>query len=115
MLTELKIDPLGVSTDSLMLIISPDNLKEIVNVLEKVTPVYKAGHIEKGSGAVLVNDDGVELELQPLFRESPYTKVKGVVGEERPHDLFEKSQALQGAKEQALSKKRAVKEWLTKA
>jgi hydrogenase expression/formation protein len=113
MLDLLDIDYLGVSTDSLMLVLPKENVEKVKSVLERVTPVFEAGFVEKGEGAAIITEDGSKEELKPLFRESAYTKVKKVVGESSPVDLERMSKALDSAKREAIKKKNEVRKWLT--
>ncbi|RMF89831.1 MAG: hypothetical protein D6733_05480 [Methanobacteriota archaeon] len=115
MLEALGIDYLGVSTDSLLLILPEEDAPEVMKALEKVTPVYEVGRVEKGAGAAMIKEaDGSIEELKPLFRESAYTKVKRIVGETPPEDMVEMSRALDAAKKEAQKKKEEVKRWMAK-
>ncbi len=112
MLDSLEIDYLGVSTDSIMLILPGEYVKQAKSALEKITPVFEAGFVTEGRGAAIITDEGGEEELKPLFRESAYTRVKKVVGETRPDDLERMSKALDKAKREAKEKKEEIKEWM---
>jgi hydrogenase expression/formation protein len=114
MLDSLDIDYLGVSTDSLMLILPKEDVDEVQSVLERVTPIFEVGFVEKGEGAAIETKDGGEEELKPLFRESAYTKVKKIVGESRPDDLEQMSKALDDAKIESIKKKEEIKDWMAK-
>ncbi|MDI6860319.1 MAG: AIR synthase-related protein [Methanocellales archaeon] len=112
MLDELDIDYLGVSLDTL-LIIAPQNVAEdVLKVLRKhgisIAPV---GHIEKGSGAVLIKN-GKRHELTPKFRESAYTPIKKVVGEFPGVKLSRMQTKVDEAAERAREKKRKVMEFI---
>ncbi|MDI6640048.1 MAG: AIR synthase-related protein, partial [Methanocellales archaeon] len=112
MLDELDIDYLGVSLDAL-LIIAPQNVAEdVLKVLRKhgisIAPV---GHIEKGSGAVLIKN-GKRHELTPKFRESAYTPIKKVVGEFPGVKLSQMQTKVDEAAERAREKKRKVMEFI---
>ncbi len=84
MLQELDIDPFGISTDSLMLILPETRAKKVKKSLKKVTKIYEVGHVETGNGAWLGDRD-----FSPLFRESPYTRIKKVIGEKTPGNINE--------------------------
>jgi hydrogenase expression/formation protein len=114
LLDSLDIDYLGVSTDSLMLVLPKDNVEKVKSVLERVTPIFEVGFVEKGEGVTIVTKEGSEEELKPLFRESAYTKVKKVVGESSPKDLDQMSKALDNAKRETIKKKDEVKGWISK-
>jgi len=114
MLDLLEIDYLGVSTDSIMLVLPKANVERVKSVLKRVTPIFEVGFVEKGKGAAIITEDGGEEELKPLFRESAYTKVKKVVGESSPDEMERMSKALDKAKQQAKEKKKEIKEWMEK-
>ncbi len=107
MLDELNIDYLGVSTDSLMLILSEEYADDIKNLLSKVTKVYEVGFVEKGDGAFIFKD-GKEIPLKPFFREEPYTRVKKVVGKKIPENFEEMQNKIKKAIENAMKKKEKV-------
>jgi hydrogenase expression/formation protein len=113
MLEEQEIDYMGISTDSLMIILPEKRSQRVKNVLKKASPVLEVGYVENGRGAGIVRDKGEE-ELKPFFRESAYTKVKKVVGESSPKNLKKLSKKIDSAKEEAVNKKRDVLEWIAK-
>ncbi len=107
MLEELEIDYLGVSTDSLMLILSEEHADEIKKLVSRVTKVYEVGYVERGEGAFILRE-GKEIELKPFFREEPYTKVKKVVGKDIPENFDEMRSKVEEAIKKALEKKEKV-------
>ena len=114
MLEELEIDFLGVSIDSLM-IICPENVaNEIADGIEKGgVRVEEVGRVEEGEGAYLI-EDGTEKELKPRFRESAYTPIKKLVGEDKPENFEEMKRKIDEAFEAALRKKELVLKKLRK-
>ena len=114
LLDSLEIDYLGVSTDSIMLILPGEYAKQAKSALEKITPVFEVGYVTEGRGAAIITEDGPEEELKPLFRESAYTRVKKVIGETSPEDLEKMSTALDKAKREAIEKKNEITEWMAK-
>jgi hydrogenase expression/formation protein len=111
MLNELEIDPLGISTDSLLLILPPESVTEIRSALQGVAKVYEVGRVEVGRGVYIASDGG-ERELRAKFREAAYTQVKKVVGEGEPEDVDEKRRRIEEAAERAMKKKLAVKRFI---
>lgn len=107
MLQELHIDPLGVSTDSLLLVLPEDEVQRVVKTLRRVTRVYEVGRVETGGGAVLHGDDG-EKKLEPLFRESPYTRVKKVVGDRKPRNIMKMKSLIEASWLKSMHKKREI-------
>ncbi|MCS7118835.1 MAG: AIR synthase-related protein [Archaeoglobaceae archaeon] len=108
MLEELNIDFMGVSTDSLM-IICPESVAEKVKKTVKSVGVKieKVGWVEKGEGAYLI-EKGVKKEMKPKFRESAYTPLKKVVGEEIPRDFEDMKNKVDEAVIKAIEKKKIV-------
>ncbi|MEE8402919.1 MAG: AIR synthase-related protein [Candidatus Hydrothermarchaeaceae archaeon] len=104
MLGELEIDHLGISTDSLMLIL-PE--KYVADVKKTLDNVYEVGRVEKGVGAKILGEK--ERDFTPLFRESAYTKIKKVVGEKSPEHLESIKENIIKAKELSINKKEHVK------
>ena len=111
MLNELEIDPLGISTDSLMLILPQDRAAKVKAALRGVAKVYEVGRVEVGRGVYLAGDEG-ERELKAKFREAAYTKVKKVVGEEEPENMTEMRRRIEDAAARAAEKKLAVKRFI---
>lgn len=107
MLEELEIDPMGISTDSLLLILPEESVNAIKGALEGITEVLEIGRVEKGEGAFIESDGDVRT-LEPLFRESAYTQVKKVVGEATPKDIKELRGNIEDAKKKAIKKKNEV-------
>lgn len=103
MLRELEIDPLGISIDSIAIIAEEDTLEEVKRLLRSngiesgiVGEVTSEPRVlyRKGSGEV--------GELITYHRESPYTKVKKLVGIEKPRDWGEISGRLEEAYRRAM-------------
>lgn len=113
MLMELEIDPLGISTDSLMLILPEDSVAGIRKSLKKVTKIYEVGRIEKGEGVKAIGRR--ERKLKTFFRESPYTRVKKVVGHLGPEDIQEKMERIASSRLKTLQKKREVFDYIRRS
>ena len=79
MLERHKIDYLGVSLDSLLIICPEDAVSEVEKVLNGKIKIDEIGRVEGGEGSEIVIDGRME-EFVPKFRESPYTPVKKIVG-----------------------------------
>lgn len=102
MLRELDIDPLGISLDSVVVI-----AREYV--IEEVRKTLKARGVECGvigkvidQPWVLYRDkDGVEKPLEVLHRESPYTRIKKLVGVKAPDEWSKISAKLEEASKRA--------------
>ncbi|ADE37421.1 AIR synthase-related protein [Methanohalophilus mahii] len=114
MLENLNIDYLGVSLDSLLLIVPPEHEQEILETVQNAgVDIATVGYVEKGQGAELVVD-GHRRDFTPRFRESAYTPIKKMVGDTTPSDFEAMSKAVDRAAEEAISKKRRLVEMLGK-
>jgi len=110
MLDELKIDFMGVSIDSLMVVCDENTADEVKKVVRKVgIRIGEVGWVEKGEGAYII-EDGTKKPLKPRFRESAYTPIKKVVGESTPENFEDMKRKLDVAVKKALEKKNAVVE-----
>lgn len=114
MLESLNIDYLGVSLDSLLLIVPPEHEQEILETIQNAgVDIATVGYVEKGQGAELVID-GQRRDFTPRFRESAYTPIKKMVGDTTPDNFEAMSKAVDRAAEEAISKKRRIVEMLGK-
>ncbi len=110
MLDRLEIDFLGVSIDSLMVICPEDVAGDVRDVLRSVgVRVEEVGWVERGRGAYLI-EDGKRVPMRPKFRESAYTPIKKVVGEEEPEEFEEMRKRVDEAFFKAVEKRRKVVE-----
>lgn len=114
MLEILKIDYLGVSLDALLVIAPPEYANEILSAVRGAgIQMDIIGRVEKGSGAeIFVN--GECRDFTPRFRESAYTPVKKVHGEENPRGFEEMRESIDKAAIEAIEKKQRVLEKIRK-
>ncbi len=112
MLESLEIDYLGVSLDAL-LIIAPDVFAADImrTVRDSGVLIDVIGRIEDGSGAEIIIN-GKKNDFTPRFRESAYTPIKKMIGEEEPRDFEEMKRAVDNAAIEAVEKKRRVIEMI---
>ncbi len=101
MLDELGIDYLGLSLDMLMVVAPEEVAERCVEVLEDAgVRADVVGRVEEGEG-VYLEREGREERVDVKFRESAYTKVKEVIGEEHPEDFEEMKERVRRAWEEA--------------
>ena len=113
MLETLNIDPLGVSTDSLMLIVPPEVAGDIKKAVGKYdVAISEIGEVNNSGEPILIKEDGSTEKLVPLFREAAYTKIKKLVGETTPEDFEEMKQKVQKASDAAIAKKEKVIDYI---
>jgi hydrogenase expression/formation protein len=110
MLESLKIDYLGVSLDALLVIVPPEYADDVLDTVRAIgVEISVIGRVEEGSGAeILIN--GECRDFAPRFRESAYTPVKKVHGEENPRNFEEMREAIDKAACEAIEKKQKVLE-----
>ena len=88
MLEDLDIDPLGVSTDSLMLVVPPEIAEDVKKAVSDVgVYITEIGKVDDEGSPRLIKEDGSVEKLVPLFREAAYTKIKKLVGDTTPEDF----------------------------
>jgi len=108
MLEKLDIDPLGVSIDSLLIIVPEDIAEEVKNAISSVNvAISEIGYVDDSGRAKLIRN-GAEEELIPLFREAAYTKIKKVVGDTAPQDFDLMREKVEKAALTAIKKKNRV-------
>lgn len=109
MLQELDIDPLGVSTDSLMLIVPQDYVSDVKKSVSNADVLISEIGVVNDSGVPnLIRENGKCEELSPEFREAAYTKIKKLVGDTTPDDFELMKEEVQRAANNAISKKDRV-------
>ncbi len=110
MLHDLNIDHLGISTDSLLLILPEESAAQVKKSLNKLTRVYEVGFVARGEGAKILGRK--ERDFAPLFREAPYTKVKKFIGEEAPRGVKAMKKGIEKAARRATEKKISVIDYI---
>lgn len=109
LLKQHNVDYLGVSLDSLLIFTPEENALEIAEAVRKAGVLIDiiGEVVEEPKQGILKRGNKREL-LKPLFRESAYTKIKQMVGEQAPEDLEGKKSRIESAFREALQKKEAV-------
>ncbi len=113
MLDTLNIDPLGVSTDSLMLIVPPEIVSDVTNVIQSAgVNIFEIGKVDNKKTPRLIKEDGNVDILEPLFREAAYTKIKKLRGENTPEDFEIMKDKVQKAANNSIKKKEKVIDYI---
>ncbi|MEN6443358.1 MAG: AIR synthase-related protein [Methanoregula sp.] len=108
MLEALRIDYLGVSLDSLLIVAPPSAAGEICRVVQATgVECREVGYVEKGKPASVLMVDGKEQDFLPRFRESAYTPVKKVADTD-VRDFDEMKKGILHASDAAIAKKQRV-------
>lgn len=109
MLKSLNIDPLGVSIDSLMLIVPPEIANDVKKTISKVNVrIFEIGTVDNQGSPRIIKENGDCETLTPLFREAAYTKIKKLIGETIPEDFEIMKEKVQKASDSAIFKKEKV-------
>jgi hydrogenase expression/formation protein len=112
MLESLRIDYLGVSLDSLLVVTPPAAAAEIAQIIQSTGVMcHEVGSVEVGRSESVLVVDGKEQDFLPRFREAAYTPVKKVVDME-VRDFDEMKSGVRRASEAAIRKKRRMLERL---
>ncbi len=100
-----NVDPFGVSLDALLLYVPPAIANDIIALLaQKGVKAVQIGTVTDSGKVVFQGKDGSK-RVMPKFRESAYTKVKQVIGEETPADVPAIEANLVGSLEAAKKKR----------
>ncbi len=114
MLESLEIDYLGVSLDALLIIAPEEFADDIMETIRSAgVDISIIGQVEEGSGA-MIEINGELKDFTPRFRESAYTPIKKMIGEEEPRDFEEMQRAIDRATLEAIAKKKRVIEKVKK-
>ena len=112
MLEVLEIDYLGVSIDALLIIAPEEESRNISRTIEEAgVSIDIVGRVEKGSGAELKIDNKT-TDFSPRFRESAYTPIKKVVGQDAKRDVSLMRHQVDLAAQRAVEKKRIFVEMI---
>ena len=106
MLKKHSIDPLGVSIDSLLIFAPKKESQRIINSIRKLgIKIEKIGFTVAKPRKCQIQYGDETLDLEPKFRESAYTKIKKVIGEESPENKREIEKKALRAFKKALEKR----------
>jgi hydrogenase expression/formation protein len=108
LLLKTGVDYLGVSLDALLLYVNPDVSQEIISLVTNTgVKIDEIGFVDNSGEVVFVDKNG-ENVIIPRFRESAYTKVKQVIGEDTPDELFEIEKKIGSAAGKAIEKRNKI-------
>lgn len=106
MLDDLKIDPFGVSIDSLMIIVDKDEYMNVMNLLnDNNIKTDVIGKITDTQKTYIKDADGSMEVLKPKFREAAYTPIKKIIDELTDNDFDESSRIIDEKTRDAIAKK----------
>ncbi len=109
LLEKVGVDYLGVSLDALLIYCSESAVSKIISDLSKIDiKCFEIGYVDNSKEVKMIHIDGKESTILPRFRESAYTKIKQVIGEDTPEnkDIMEKK--IEIAAQKSLEKRKNI-------
>jgi hydrogenase expression/formation protein len=104
-----EVDYLGVSLDALLIYCSESASKKIISDLKKINiKCAEIGSVDDSKEVSMIYSDKLKKKVLPRFRESAYTKVKQVIGEETPEFIGEMEMKIEVAAKAALEKRKKI-------
>ena len=112
LLNEKNIDYLGVSLDALLIFCDPKVKEEIMQVGNRLNiKINEIGKVTDDETITITTEQG-KSEFIPHFRESAYTKIKQIIGEQTPDDIQRMEQKIAESYHHSLEKKEKLVEFL---
>jgi hydrogenase expression/formation protein len=103
------VDYLGVSLDALLIYCSDSISKQIISDLAlKNIKCSEIGYVDNSNEVNMIFEGEEKKSFLPQFRESAYTKIKQVIGEDSPEMKSEMEKKIEKAATEALEKKQRV-------
>ena len=114
MLKETSTDYLGVSLDALLIFCKPNITQEIIQILDNGDiKANKIGVCTGERGVKFHSIDGGIIPFDPKFRESAYTPVKKIIGEEMDERGWKAMrEKIKKSYNDALEKKERIQNWI---
>ena len=113
LLDKVQVDYLGVSLDALLIYCSESISKKIISDLNKINiRCTEIGFVDDSKEVSMIYSDNLKKKILPRFRESAYTKIKQVVGEETPESIGEMEKRIETAANAALEKRKKIIEFI---
>ena len=115
LLEKVQVDYLGVSLDALLIYCSESASKKIISDLKRINiGCAEIGFVDDSKEVSMIYSDKMKKTVLPRFRESAYTKVKQVIGEETPKSIGEMEKKIEAAANAALEKRKHIIELIKK-
>jgi len=113
LLEKVQVDYLGVSLDALLIYCSESISKKIISDLNKINiRCAEIGFVDDSKEVSMIYSDNLKKKILPRFRESAYTKIKQVIGEETPESIGEMEKRIETAANAALEKRKKIIEFI---
>ena len=117
LLEKLKVDYLGVSLDALLIFCPESSVNKIINAIENVgVKIDIIGHTNNQQGKIQLKTPSGEIELITRYRESAYTKVKEIIGENVNEELKQiLAKKIEATADAAIKKREKIIDWIKKS
>ena len=110
LLKKTGVDYLGVSLDALLLFVAPSMSEKIIQLVKKAgVKIMEIGQVTDSNHVIFKNPSGESIIL-PRFRESAYTPIKKVIGEEDPEKKEEMERKIELSATESLKKRDKILE-----
>ncbi|MBN1801904.1 MAG: hypothetical protein JW891_10385 [Candidatus Lokiarchaeota archaeon] len=109
LLKKINVDYLGVSLDSLLIYCSEGVSNRIVRDLTEIgVKCLEIGEVTNSGEIIMIFKETGKTTILPRFRESAYTKIKQVIGEDTPEVIQFMEENVQQAAQKALEKRKRI-------
>jgi len=114
MLENLNVDYLGVSLDTLLIFCPKSSVDEIISTVKRAgVDIAIIGSTDNNKGKIQMKTKDGKIELLTKYRESAYTKVKKIVGEEIDNEIKKKlTDKIKKSADDALLKRENIVKWI---
>jgi hydrogenase expression/formation protein len=113
LLEKVQVDYLGVSLDALLIYCSESISRRIISDLKGINiKCAEIGFVDDSLEVSMIYSDELKKKILPRFRESAYTKVKQVIGEETPESIGKMEEKIETAANAALEKRKKIIEFI---
>ncbi|MEZ0289954.1 MAG: AIR synthase-related protein [Sulfolobales archaeon] len=114
LLEELNIDPLGVSLDSVVFVVSKDHVEDLIKLGKRVgVRIDVIGEVSSERD-ILMRSRGKLERLELKYRESAYTKIKKFIGEEKPPNIDSVIESVERVSKNIISVRERLYEYVLK-
>jgi hydrogenase expression/formation protein len=116
LLEKLKVDYLGVSLDALLIFCPESSANKIINAIENVgVKIDMIGYTNNQQGKIQLKTPSGKIELITRYRESAYTKVKEIIGENVNEELKQRlAKKIEATADAAIKKREKIIDWIRK-
>jgi hydrogenase expression/formation protein len=113
LLEKVGVDYLGVSLDALLIYCSESISDQIISDLATQNiKCAEIGYVDSSNQVNMIFEGEEKKSILPQFRESAYTKIKQVIGEDSPDQKLEMEKKIEKAASEALKKRQKIIDYI---